>query len=653
MTRKVGIVGAGTIGPDIGYYLKSALPKLQLVLIDINEAALAGALKRIAGYAAKGVAKRKLSQEQADAVQAGITTSTDYAALAGCDWVIEAATEDLPLKRKIFAMIEEVVGEDTIITSNTSSLPAERLFSEMKLPGRTTVTHFFAPAWRNPVVEVITWEKSDPDIIAWLRWMFCTTGKVPLVTDDVLCFMLDRVFDNWCNEAVHCLDSATTLDVDSVAQDYVHAGPFFVLNLARGNPIIWHTNSLQMEESEHYRPNDLFRSVASWVTLKLGERTPTDDSTTRFVTTRLLGSLFSQSYDICDRGIASPEDLELGCTLALGFKRGPMDLMSELGWDRVKTINQDFAASRPGGPVPSRPLESYSDFARHVLVDEQDGVKILTLRRPQALNALDDRVTDELLAAIQAHENDPKTKGFVITGYGTRAFSAGADIGRFPEYLGNADQSAQYARDCSRLLRHIDGLSVPVVAALGGLALGGGLELALRCHSIVAHRDAFCQFPEITLGIAPGIGGMVVPYRRWPHAAAIFNEMLRTASRLTAADAHELGIINGLADDPLSLMEMAIDQVRQLADNLPSIPDAPVDIAEPEPVDVTSGSRVYSARVVQIITDAITAGAAAGSLEDALEIGYLAFAESACTEAAKEGVTCFLSRKHPDFTRTG
>src|SRR5690606_21240955 len=108
--------------------------------------------------------------------------------------------------------------------------------------------------------------------------------------------------------------------------------------------------------------------------------------------------------------------------------------------------------------------------------------------------------------------------------------------------------AAQYARDCSRLLVHLDRCGKPVVAALNGLALGGGFELAMRCHARVAERHAFMQLPEVTLGIVPGIGAMVVPYRRWPAAAATFHRMLVRAERLRAAEAHELGVVDELAD---------------------------------------------------------------------------------------------------------
>ena len=108
-----------------------------------------------------------------------------------------------------------------------------------------------------------------------LRALFCITGKVPLVTADVPCFMLDRVFDNWCNEAAHLLDRASAAEIDSTAAEFVHAGPFFVLNLAHGNPIIIETNTLQAdEEGEHYRPAAIFRTAGTWTTVSPGKTVP-------------------------------------------------------------------------------------------------------------------------------------------------------------------------------------------------------------------------------------------------------------------------------------------------------------------------------------------------------------------------------------------
>ncbi len=651
----VAIVGAGTIGPDLAYYLKSAIPGLELVLIDIAQDALDRATQRIEGHISKGLKRGKLTLQQADGVRENLTTSLDYAAMAPCDWVLEAATENLELKRKIFSEVESIVGPHALITSNTSSLPAARLFSHLEHPGRATVTHFFAPAFRNPIVEVVNWEQADPETIAWLRWMFCVTGKVPLVTADAVCFMLDRVFDNWCNEAGYLLEQASAGEIDSVSREFVHAGPFFVLNMANGNPIIIEANTLQAsEEGEHYRPAPIFGSVDRWRTLSSGEALKVPAAKAGKIRDRLLGILFSQSVDILDRDIGTKADLDLGCRLALGFKAGPLALMESTGGTRSARILAQLAADRPGMPMPSHSLEYYSDFRRYVLVDRIDNVCIITLRRPEALNALHDELNDEILEVIRSYEDDPETHGFVITGYGVRAFSAGADIGKFPSMLGDAQAAAEYSRACSRVLSHLDRMQKPVVAALNGMALGGGLELAIRCHGLIAVKDAWMQFPEITLGIVPGIGAMVVPYRRWPQASAAFHAMLRQARKLEAPQALELGILDAVVDDHQALLQQAVDLVEQLVESPRHIPEQAVSVAAWSDSDAQStDGQALSREVLGIMERAIQQAAAANSLAEALETGYAAFGASACTAAAREGIDAFLEHRPPDFRQTG
>lgn len=651
LPARVAVIGAGTIGPDIGYYLKSALPELDLVLVDVAQDAVDRALARFAEYAAKARARGRMSESEAAAVTRGVRGTTDYEAIRGADWVLEAATENLALKQKIFAQVEALVPAETLITSNTSSLPAARIFSGLRHQRRATVTHFFAPAWRNPVVEVVRAQAADPQVIEYLRWLFCVTGKVPLLTEDVACFMLDRVFDNWCNDAALCLEHASAAQIDSVAGEFVHAGPFFVLNLAHGNPIIIETNSLQAEaEGEHYRPAPILSSVVSWATGAPGARVAVAAHVAAPVRDRLLGVLWSQCADILDRGIGEAADLDLGCRLALGFKQGPLDLMRSLGEEQVRRVMSRFAAERPGMPALRRAPDDYQRFERYVLVDNVDGVIVITLRRPEALNALNDAMNDEILAVIQRHEADPAVLGFVLVGYGTRAFCAGGEIGRFATMLGDAAASVQYARDCSRLLTYLDRMSKPVVAALNGMALGGGLELAMRCSALIALRGAWLQFPEITLGIAPGIGAMVVPFRRWPQAAALFHAMLRGAERLAASRAHELGIVAELADDYAALIRRAVAWVREHAGARRAALDGPVPLPR---LAAPGGTPRFSREVIAIIDDAVRTAAAAPTLAAALEVGYEAFGRSACTAAAREGITAFGERRTPDFSRTG
>jgi enoyl-CoA hydratase/3-hydroxyacyl-CoA dehydrogenase len=655
--RRVAVIGAGTIGPDIGYYLKSALPQVQLTLLDLRQDAVDAALVRLRGYADKAVAKGKMKPADAAAVLEGLSGGTDYALLEGNDWVIEAATENLELKHRIFAAVEARVRPDAVITSNTSSLPAQRLFARLAHPGRATVTHFFAPAWRNPIVEVIDWPRADRALIGALRRLFALTGKVPLLTADVPCFMLDRIFDNWCNDAALRLDVASAAQIDAVAEAYVHAGPFFVLNLAHGNPIIVETNTLQAdEEGEHYRPAPIFGSVERWLTGTPGAAhdgaRANEPERAAAVRDRLLGVLWSQAGDILDRGIGEAADLDLGCRLALGFRHGPIELAERAGAAECARVLDSFARERPGMPLPKRPLAAYAPRERHVVVDRIGDIVVITLRRPEALNALHDAMTDEVLATIRRHEPEAGVRGFVLTGYGTRAFCTGADIGRFPSLLGDADAAAQYARDCSRLLVHLDRCPKPVVAAVQGMALGGGFELAIRCHAIVAERRAWFQLPEVTLGIVPGIGALAVPQRRWPAAAPVVQRMLLGAERLPAVHAHELGIVDALADGPTALLDAACARVRALAAaGLPARRDAPPALP-PLPAAVPA-DRVLSGAIVALMQRAVQDAARAPSWDAALEVGYRAFGEAACTAAAREGIEAFTQRRPADFSRTG
>jgi enoyl-CoA hydratase/3-hydroxyacyl-CoA dehydrogenase len=648
----MAVIGAGTIGPDIGYYLKSAMPASRLYLVDVAEAPLKRAEQRLAEYAAKAVEKKKMKPETAAAVRANIFFTTDYGRVKDCGLVIEAATENIPLKQKIFAALEDIVPPEAVITSNTSSIPADRLFANMKKPGRATVTHFFAPAWRSLPVEVIAWDGVSQETLDYLFWFFARTGKAPIITDNAICFVLDRIFDNWCNESAYLLAEATAAQIDKVAEEFVFAGPFFVLNLANGNPIIVETNTLQMEEGRHYRPAPILSSVDRWLTPRPGSAVEVADKVRKHIRDRLLGILFSQTFDIIDRGIGTPPDVNFGCQVALGFRRGPLDLMRSLGAREVRRIMNKFQKERPGFPQAKKPFDFYQDFRRFILVDEIDGVKIITIRRPQAMNALNDELADEILAVLTQYAEDPAVKGFIITGYGNAAFSAGADIGKFPQMLGNAKASAQYARDCAKVQTFMDRIAKPVVAAINGYAMGGGLEMAIRCHRLLATRNATLQFPEITLGILPGIGGCVVPYRRWPASAALFHEMICLARPLKAAEAAERGIVSRLADDYTDLIAKAVEEVHFLEADLPRLVAETVDLPPfALPGEPMAAGQPLSREAVAITVKTIQAAAAAAKLKDALEIGYRGFGEIACTAAAKEGISAFLEKRRPVFEK--
>jgi enoyl-CoA hydratase/carnithine racemase/3-hydroxyacyl-CoA dehydrogenase len=650
--EEMAVVGAGNIGPDIAYFFRTGIPETKLHLVDVIEEPLRKAKERFEDYARKGVEKRKLRPEQVGAILGNIVYTTDYDSLKNCGLVIEAATENLELKKRILTQVESVVGEETIITSNTSGMTADMIFSHLSHPERTTITHFFAPAWRSTGVEVINWEGADRGVIDFLLWFMAQTGKTPVAARNVFSFLLNRLFETWASEAAWMLEKATCKEIDCVSEEFLGAGPFYVTGVGGGNPLTFASQTRRMAERPAYAPTRCLLSIAQWAFNEPGTKVDVAPELAEWIRMRFLGSVFSQAFDIADRNIGTRTDLNFGSLVALAYKKGVFDLMADVGPAKLAGIMQKFDAERPGFPQPTKPIAEYLDFPRDILVDRMEGVTILTIRRPQAANALSDHTCNEILAELKKGDEDPSVRGFVITGYGPRAFCAGADIGGFVATFDNHEKGQALSRGNSKALEYIDRMRKPVVAAINGLAMGGGTELAIRCHSMVAMEEAFLQLPEITLGMIPGMGGVVVPYRKWPQAAARFHAMIGRAERMTVKEALEIGIVKRTASSFPDLIDAAIAEVNRLQGNIPRISEGPVEIPPfVVPEAPMAGDLPLSKEILGIIGGVINKAAAAKTLAEALEIAYLGAGDISCARDCREGVTAFLEKRKPQFAK--
>ena len=652
MPDEIAVIGAGNIGPDIAYYLRTGLPEKKLYLVDVVEEQLEKAEKRFQDYAQKGVARKLMTREKADLVLKNIIYTTDYNQIKNCKLVIEAATENLDLKKKIFTSLEKIVAKDAILTSNTSSIPADQIFKGMQHPERSTVTHFFAPAWRSLVVEVIKWDILDNSVLAYLNWFFANTGKVPVTTDNVFAFLLNRIFESWTNESSYLVDKATTYQVDAVAEEFAGAGPFFVLNMAGGNPLTYESQERRSAERACYKPSPIMLSVDKWKTSRPGTKIEMPLDLKEWIRDRLIGVVFSQCFDIADRNIGTRSDLNLGSIIGLGFKKGVFDVMADFGENEVTRIMDAFDRERPGFPKPKGRINRYLDFNRDILVDNKDGVRIITIRRPQAANALGVDTCNEILKELKSGADDRSVKGFIITGYGTKAFCAGADITGFTATFDNHEAGVALAKGNSEVLHFIDKIDKPVVAAVNGFLMGGGMELAIRCHSMVADHKSFFQLPEITLGILPGMGGAVIPYRKWPHAAETFHAMIGQAQKLSVQDAEKIGMVKQITHSYPEMIEAAIVEVNRLTGNIPRIVDKAAPIPEfIVPDQPMAGKLALSKEAVSIVARVINEAAVVDDLYEALEINYQGSGDMSCILASKEGVNAFLKKQKPEFSR--
>jgi enoyl-CoA hydratase len=174
------------------------------------------------------------------------------------------------------------------------------------------------------------------------------------------------------------------------------------------------------------------------------------------------------------------------------------------------------------------------------LIVEYDAVALLTVNRPQSLNALNRLVLEELLHALSEIRRAPQVRALIITGAGDRAFVAGADIKAMSEM--STVEGLEFCQLGYRVMRTVEELPVPVVAAVNGFALGGGLELAMACDLVLASEQARFGQPEINLGMIPGFGGTQrLPHRIGRTRAA---EMILTGEMIDARKALEWGLVN-------------------------------------------------------------------------------------------------------------
>ena len=253
-----------------------------------------------------------------------------------------------------------------------------------------------------------------------------------------------------------------------------------------------------------------------------------------------------------------------------------------------------------------------------VAIQRTGGVATLRLQRPKALNALGPEMLAALDRALDEVESDEAVRSVVITGSGERAFSAGADITAMAA-MGPVE-GHDYSRLGHAVLGRLDDLRVPAVAAVNGVALGGGLELALACDLIVAAERARLGLPEITLGLIPGFGGTQRLVRRCGLARA--RELVYLGTMVGAAEGLRLGIVDRVVPD-----DRLADEAAALAGEL----------ATRAPVALRQAKRA-------------TRAAAETDLAAGLRYEVEAFATVFATEDRVEGLRAFLDKRPPRWT---
>lgn len=255
---------------------------------------------------------------------------------------------------------------------------------------------------------------------------------------------------------------------------------------------------------------------------------------------------------------------------------------------------------------------------KNLLYEKSNGVARLTINRPEKLNALNRETVGEIDSAFEGFLADEEARALIVTGSGSRAFVAGADIAELSG-LGTL-QGQEYSRRGQEVLTRLERSSKPTIAAVNGFALGGGLELALACQIRIASESASLGLPEVKLGLIPGFGGTQRLPRLLGRGKAL--ELIMTGEAVEANEALRIGLVNRVVP-----ADQLIDTCEKLARSI--ISRGPV--------------------AVRFAIEAVSRGLDVPQ-EEGMFIEAGLFGVLSATEDAKEGTQAFMEKRKADFT---
>jgi len=560
--QSVAIVGAGNMGSGIAQ--KSAQEEFDVQMVDREQQWVDRGQGIIADFLSEAVERRIFSPKQVEDIKNRITgvVGVDNTA-ENTDLVIEAVFEDFDIKTAVFNTLDEVCGPETILASNTSSLSVNALAEATGRADRFVGLHFFYHPAKNRLIEVIPAKSSSQETIDKVVQYCKMLGKVVIVCSDRPGFVVNRFFVPWLNEACLLLQegvaSAAQIDAAACKAFRIGLGPFGLMNLT-GPPIALHSTDYLAEQLATPRYDgaqnlrDLIKANAHWDIS--GEQDYTKEQYD-MISNRLFGVVFGVAAQIVEEGVCSMEDVDRGAKVGLRWAKGPFELMNKIGIEKSYFMAQSYSElcvledGTKSWQVPEF-FKQQAEFKKpwnfsYVDTTISQGIATITINRPEAMNALNETVVAQLGEAVQQVNGNDSVHTIVLDGAG-KAFVAGADVKFFVDKIraDSIDDIYEFTANGHKVLNSIENSTKTTIALTTGLALGGGLELALSCDYRIGTRRTQFRFPETSIGIYPGLGGSQrpakicgIPVARWAVLGGNF---------MTANVASDLGLLTHLVE---------------------------------------------------------------------------------------------------------
>jgi enoyl-CoA hydratase / 3-hydroxyacyl-CoA dehydrogenase len=659
---KAAVVGAGTMGGQIAQTI--AASGIPVVLKDVKQELVDHGLEEARnvtqGQIARLVKKGKLTEEQAaaevDRIVGLIEGTLTYDGFGDVDFVVEAVPERMEIKQDVFRQLDAATPGHAILASNTSSLSISEIGDATLRPDKVVGFHYFYPASIMPLIEVVEGDETSPETLHAAVTFAQTIKKQPITCAEVPGFVVNRILNSgiaevWREQEAKGL-SIKKIDEGIGAANVVPMGPYFLVNLLGLDTVLHVAEHLEESYGDRfYVPQGMSKLVADG---KLGAKTGGDgfydtegnpnvdgdaDPDVEQLVELLTLKTFVEACLVLEEGVATHRDIDFGMMAGAGLdpRRGLLPPFMKADGEGLDTLlerlenAQEQHGDRFEPPVVLRRLvaqgrlgqKSGQGFYAYPRPDaEQPGevvkletrgdVAIAWLANGQMNSIAPDVIRD--LGKVWEQVKSSGARAMVVASSNPFLFSAGADIKAFTQM--DEAGGRELIGAAHALFREFETGSVATIAAVNGLAFGGGCELAMACDVRIAAESALFGQPEIKLGIIPGFGGTQRLPRLVGENKAL--EMNLVGDPVLSEEAYDFGLVNRVVPDH-ELFDTALAWARKLAEQAP----------------------LAMGKIKQI--------SAKGDLEEGIEAEKAAFATIFQSEDAREGISAFLGKRKPDW----
>ncbi len=656
--KNVTVLGAGAMGAQIGALAAEA--GYNVIIRDIEEKFLERGRQLIASNYDRRISRGRLTEAFKKDAMSRLKFVVDVKeAVKDADIIIEAVPEIMDLKKKVLKEATDLCPDGCVFATNTSSLSIAEMATAAKRPEMVVGTHYFNPPSRMTLLEIVHGENTSKEAIDLAEQAAIAMGRAVVHVKDVPGFVANRIFCNMSNEADWALaqgEAKTPFEVDAAIK-YKLGLPMGMLELqdALGGGSIdtqFHVMEYFGETmGKSYGPapilTKLFKAghygkktgqgYYDWSEGKTNEIPM--NAGVNFDPIRVLATAVNEAAKLIEMGATTREEIDTAVLLGLNYPRGILRMADSTGLDRIlaeldrlyNTYNKEdrYKASSvltklvKQGKLGRKTGEGFYtygpgeyEFVR-LEIDKKTKVARLILNRPNRANAFNADFMTELDKALTELEHNASVRCVVITGAGAN-FCGGADVSAFAS--GRVDAAFNFSEAPHGVFTRIETYPKPVIAAINGPAMGGGLELALACDIRIMNTKAIVRLPEITLGLLPGAGATQRLGRLIGWARA--KEMILLGDAVAADKALAWGIVHfTAAPDKFEVL------VKETAEKLAA--------GAPLAQKLAKGLLYYGAQADQ---------------RTALYLEAAISGDIALTEDLNEGLTAMNYRRPPKFT---